>query len=95
MLFDCIEFIFNYGFCHKQVRGMKVSLLITFSVCLVYETVAQGNIDAIVNDAVQSAFGGGAAPAAPGVAGFGPAGLTGAGPAPAVGQIPASMFFRN
>lgn len=69
---------------------MKVSLLITFSVCLVYETVAQGNIDAIVNDAVQSAFGGGAAPAAPGVAGFGPAGLMGAGPAPAVGQIPAS-----
>lgn len=71
---------------------MKASLLITFSVCLVYETVAQGNIDAIVNDAVQSAFGGGPAP---GVAGFGPAGLMGAGPAPAVGQIPASMFLRN
>lgn len=74
---------------------MKVSLLITFSVCLVYEIVAQGNIDAIVNDAVQSAFGGAPAPVAPGVGGFGPAGLTGAGPAPAVGQIPASMFLRN
>lgn len=66
---------------------MKASLLITFSVCIVYETVGQGNIDAIVNDAVQSAFGGGPAP---GVAGFGPAGLMGAAPAPATGQIPAS-----
>lgn len=74
---------------------MKVSLLITFSVCLVYEAAAQGNIDAIVNDAVQSAFGGAPAPGAPGVGGFGSAGLMGAGPAPAVGQIPASMFLRN
>lgn len=39
---------------------MKRAILIFFGVyiCLVFEAVAQGNIDTIVNDAMQSTFGG-------------------------------------
>ncbi|XP_055996607.1 peroxidase-like protein [Ostrea edulis] len=67
--------------------------------CVVTQANAQG-IDAIVNEAVNSAFGGGAGGTgggAPPAAGFGPAGAgfmdpAGAGPAPAVGRIPTSRL---
>lgn len=43
--------------CQKQ-SIMKRAIFTTFIayVCLVFEAVAQGNIDAIVNDAMQSTF---------------------------------------
>lgn len=75
--------------CLNQLFMMRGALLIV--VCLVHGTVGQGNIDAIVNNAVQGAFGGGGAQP------FGPTGFTGQtglgqGPAPAVGQIPTSEY---
>lgn len=70
---------------------MKGAPTVTFFVCLVYETLAQGNIDAIVNDAVQSALFGGRP--APGVAGFGSAGFIGAGRALDIERIPAGTFL--
>lgn len=54
---------------------MKAALTVTFfaTVCLICDTIAQGDIDATVNDALQSALFGGRP--APSVARFGSAGF--------------------
>lgn len=70
---------------------MKGALTVALFVCLVFEIIAQRDIDAIVNDAVQSALFGGRRP--PGVPGFASAGFTGAGAALDTELIPAGMFL--
>lgn len=72
---------------------MKGALTVALFVCLVFEIIAQGDIDAIVNDAVQSALFGGRRP--PGVAGFASAGFTGAGAALDTELIPADRMVHG
>lgn len=68
---------------------MKRSLTVSFFVCLVYVPVANGNIDNIVNDSVQSDFGDGKDS---GEASLASAYFKGTGPAPDFEQIPAGTF---
>lgn len=70
---------------------MKRSLTVSLYVYLVYVPLANGNIDDIVKDAVQSVFLDGKDP---GIARFSSAYFRGMGPAPDFKQIPAGTFVN-